>query len=390
MSAHDKLEHQLRASVRSAAAGTRAARRRPWSWSRRLSGLIMALSSATVVAVAVIALVVLHHGRSPSPTPTPPATTHHGSRFGPPPPDPGPIPDNVDDAVVAASWNTAWRQDPACRPAGGQGPGSGVTNATPSSAMLSALPELRRPATSADRLPANLYKRFGGRLTLLVGGPGGDVYVRYVRRVRVAEGRIYYLIPVANLGRPPCQPRPPIAAIASRSPRSKPSCRASRARNAHARADTVTPNSRSAATTSKPRPSTKEWACSPKMSTAVAPEPAPRAWNPSSRADRLAAVVAAPPHPNRDGRDCPLGRWRRHPQVSRHPSRKPTAPRAERDRQGHQQRIHHPDPNSVPARRLAQHRNLALSNRHHHQDRQRTTISPMTRIFGRHAPQSAR
>ncbi len=69
--------------------------------------------------------------------------------------------------------------------------------------MLSALPEMRRAATSADRLPANLYKRFGGRLTLLVGGQGGDVYIRYVRRVRVAQGRTFYLIPVANLGRPP-------------------------------------------------------------------------------------------------------------------------------------------------------------------------------------------
>jgi hypothetical protein len=29
------------------------------------------------------------------------------------------------------------------------------------------------------------------------------VYIRYVRRVRVAEGRTFYLIPVANLGRPP-------------------------------------------------------------------------------------------------------------------------------------------------------------------------------------------
>jgi hypothetical protein len=202
MSAHDKLEHQLRASIARTAPQRPTPGPRRQSWSRHLSALIVALSSATVLAVAVIALVLLHHGSSPSPTPTPPATTRHGSRFGPPPRDPGPIPANVDDAVVAA-WNTAWRKDPACRPASGQGPGSGVTDATPSSEMLSALPELRRPATSVDHLPTSLYKRFGGRLRLLVGGDGGDVYIRYLRRVRVTAGPTFYLVPVANLGRPP-------------------------------------------------------------------------------------------------------------------------------------------------------------------------------------------
>jgi hypothetical protein len=65
--------------------------------------------------------------------------------------------------------------------------------------MFSTLPVLSRPATSADRLPASLY--FGGRL-----GPwfqGGQIYVRYVRRVRVVDGSTYYLVPATELGRPP-------------------------------------------------------------------------------------------------------------------------------------------------------------------------------------------
>jgi hypothetical protein len=66
--------------------------------------------------------------------------------------------------------------------------------------MLSTLHVLSRPATSADRLPASLY--FGGRLGLSFQG-GGQVYVRYVRRVRVLDGSTYYLVPAAKLGRPP-------------------------------------------------------------------------------------------------------------------------------------------------------------------------------------------
>jgi hypothetical protein len=198
MGAHDQLEHQLRASVARTASRRPALRLRLLSWSRGLPALIVALSTATALGVAVVALVALHHGRSPSSRPTPPATTHHGSRFGPPPRDPGPIPRNVDDAAVAAAWNTAWSKDPTCRP----GPGArraGVSYGRPSAAMLSTVPVLSRPATSADRLPASLY--FGGRL-----GPwfqGGQIYVRYVRRVRVVDGSTYYLVPAAMRARPP-------------------------------------------------------------------------------------------------------------------------------------------------------------------------------------------
>ncbi len=69
--------------------------------------------------------------------------------------------------------------------------------------MLSTLPILRRPATSADQLPANFY--FRGQL-LPLRGRGGVVYARYVRRARVADSITFYLVPVAKLGRSPLSP----------------------------------------------------------------------------------------------------------------------------------------------------------------------------------------
>ena len=202
MNAHDQLERQLRASVSQATGRGFAFRPPRWSRSRGLSALIVAATTAVALAVAVIALVALHHGRLPSPKAAVPATTTGPSRPGPRPRDPGPVPRNVDDAAVAAAWNAAWREDPTCRPGAGRGPGAGVSYGAPSAAMLSTLPILRRPATSADRLPANLYMHADGRLKLLLG-QGGDVYIRYVRRVSVAEGRTFYLVPVGKVGQPP-------------------------------------------------------------------------------------------------------------------------------------------------------------------------------------------
>jgi hypothetical protein len=202
MRAHDRLEHQLRTSVAQNADRRPALRLRRRSWSRGLSALLAAIGTVAAVGVAVFALVALHHGRPPSSQPTPPATTQHGSRFGPPPRDPGPIPRNVDDAAVAAAWNTAWSKDPTCRPVPGPARGAGLNYGRPSAAMLSTLPVLSRPATSVDRLPASLY--VGGRL-----GPwlqGGQIYVHYVRRVRVVDGSTYYLVPATKLGHPPLSP----------------------------------------------------------------------------------------------------------------------------------------------------------------------------------------
>lgn len=199
MSAHDQLERQLRASVAHNAGRRPAVRLRARSWSRGLSALIVAVSIAAALGVAVFALATLHGHQPPASPPAAPATTHHGSRLGPPPRDPGPIPRNVDDAVVAASWNTAANEDPACGPGRGAALGARVSYERPSEAMLSILPVLRRPATSADQLPASLY--FHGRL--LPAFQGGEVYVHHIRRVRVADGRTFYLVPAAKVGRRP-------------------------------------------------------------------------------------------------------------------------------------------------------------------------------------------
>jgi hypothetical protein len=67
--------------------------------------------------------------------------------------------------------------------------------------MLSTLPVLSRPATSADR-PPSFYA--GDRLRAWF--QGGEIYVRYVRRVRVAYGRTFYLVPATKLGRPALTP----------------------------------------------------------------------------------------------------------------------------------------------------------------------------------------
>jgi len=200
MNAHDKLERQLRASVAQTANRERAVQLR--SGTRRLPILIVAASTAVALGVAVVALVALHHRRPPSSRRAAPATTHRPG-IGPRPRDPGPIPRNVDDAAVAAAWNAAWREDPSCNPGPRAARGSGVSYATPGATMLSTLPVLSRPATSADRLPASLYTN--GRLRPLLF-QSGQIYIRYVRRVLVADGRTFYLVPAAGLGRPPLQP----------------------------------------------------------------------------------------------------------------------------------------------------------------------------------------
>lgn len=196
MNAHDQLERQLRESV--AQNADRPLRLRRGLRSRGLPAIVLTATTALALGVAALAVVELHHGRSPS---AQPATLPSG--VGPRPRNPGAAPRNVDDAVVAAAYNTAWSKDPTCVPVSRGGPGAGFSQGSPSAQMLSALPILRRPATSADRLPANLYVHIHGRLQLMLAGDGGDVLVRYVRRARVADGRAYYLVPLARVGRPP-------------------------------------------------------------------------------------------------------------------------------------------------------------------------------------------
>lgn len=202
MNAHEQLERQLRASVTQAAARGSAHRAHRQSRSRGVSALMIAATTAVALGVVVVALVALHRGRAPSPRQVTPATTSQRARVGPRPRDPGPIPRNVDDAAVAAAWNTAWREDPSCGPGARMARGSGVSYGTPSATMLSTLPVLSSPATSADRLPTRLDT--GGRP--LPWLQGGRIYVRYVRRVRVAYGRTFWLVPAAGLGRPPLPP----------------------------------------------------------------------------------------------------------------------------------------------------------------------------------------
>jgi hypothetical protein len=197
MSAHDHLERQLRSSVARNADRRLAVRLRHWPWSRGLSSLILAFSCAAVLGVALFVLVSVHHHQPPTPQPAPSTANHHGPRRPPAPPPSGPIPRNADDAAIAASFNATWKEDRACGPGAAQR--ATMSQGSPSAAMLSTLPILRRPATSADRLPARLY--FHGQLM----GPfrSGDVYVRYVHRARVVDGISFYLVPVGHLGRPP-------------------------------------------------------------------------------------------------------------------------------------------------------------------------------------------
>jgi hypothetical protein len=190
-----------RLSERPRRVGSLAGRLRLWSWSRGLSALIVAVGAAAAVAVAVIALVALHHGGSPSSHPVAPATTPSRSRFGPPPHEPASIPRGVADDAIANAYNAAWKTDQTCRPTGGPVRGATTDKGTPSAAMLATLPVLRRPATSADKLPARLY--FHGQLS---PGLGGEVYVHYIRRVRVADGTTFYLVPATKLGRAPLSP----------------------------------------------------------------------------------------------------------------------------------------------------------------------------------------
>lgn len=206
MNAHDQLERQLRASIAQRENRQAAHRSRRRVCSRGRSALIVTATTAVALAVAVSTLVMLHHRRPPSSHPAAPATSTRRSQIGQRPKNPGPIPPNVQNGAVAAALTTVWAEYVSCQPGAGGGPGAGLSYGSPSAAMLSTLPILRRPATSADRVPANLYVHFDGRLRLLLGEQGGDVYVRYVRRVRVAEGRTFYLIPISKHGRPPLAP----------------------------------------------------------------------------------------------------------------------------------------------------------------------------------------
>ncbi len=197
MNAHDRVERQLRTSVAHLTDRDGAPRVSLRPWSRTLSALLVGSTIAATVAVAAFALIALRHrGQRISPpaasTSSSTATTTHGSSIGPRPRDPGPIPPNVADWAVAAAWNTASAKDPACRGGTRSGAGTGTNNGSPEQRDAFDHPRSQPPAAPADRLPARFY--VAGLLRPLEFR-GGDVYSRYIRRVRVIDGIAYYLVP---------------------------------------------------------------------------------------------------------------------------------------------------------------------------------------------------
>jgi hypothetical protein len=201
VNAHDNLERQLRSTVAQAFSPGASSRlhRRPWS--RGLSVLLLTGSIAVAVGIGILAVESLRHGGEASQT-VPSTGQHRHYQPGKPPKDPGPIPRNVQDGAVAAAWNTAWAKDPICSPPRPRRRAS-VTRARPSQAMLSIIPALRRSASSADRLLTSSL--VSGRLSP-VDFRGGDVFIRYIRRVRTIDGITFYLVPAADLGRRPLSP----------------------------------------------------------------------------------------------------------------------------------------------------------------------------------------
>jgi hypothetical protein len=177
MNAHERLERQLRASVAGAAARSLRSRLRLRLFSHGITMLVVAVTT-TAVAAAAVTLVVSK------------------------PRSPGPIPRNVDDSALASAWNAAWAKDRRCSPGGGLFTRTNSTTAVPNQDLLATLPLLRRPATRADRLPSSLYHGLSGRLWLPFVQTGA-VYVRYVRRARVADGVSFFLVPAEKLGHPP-------------------------------------------------------------------------------------------------------------------------------------------------------------------------------------------
>ena len=182
------------------------ARRAP-SRAHRASILIVAASSALVMALAAVAIVALGHGKPPPSPSRPPAVS-------PPPKTQTSEESSVGGMQIlfkmphasqrqARYVNTALfgvgEKEPACSLVPQPNPGgAAISQATPNAALLSALHVLRRPASQADRLPAPIYR--AGR-ALLVGEPN-EVYVRYIRRARTVNGVGYYLIP-GLIGSPP-------------------------------------------------------------------------------------------------------------------------------------------------------------------------------------------
>jgi hypothetical protein len=184
MSGFQDLERQLLDAIE-----RKGSRRSP-----RAATFVVLASSALVVAVAAFAIVLLGQGKAPSPPNHPPA--------GSPPPKVQPPTETAEGGMqvlvkihanareardVNAALFAIWKTDRACAPVPPPyQTAATLSQAAPSSTMLSVLGVLRRAATTADELPAPVSH------APLLTGSARTVYVRYVRRARVVAGVAYY------------------------------------------------------------------------------------------------------------------------------------------------------------------------------------------------------
>jgi hypothetical protein len=164
------LEAQLEAAARSRVGGRRAGRK------LRLGSLRAGVGAAAMIAAAGVAVVVVvvalstlghtHASRSPV-----------GAR--------GPRQQQEFNYIRAAN-RKAFRTA-ACPETTRDAPR--LNYRSPSPALLSILGVLRRPATTADRMPRSFLTSLNA----------SGIYVRYIRLARVADGVSYYIVPVATL-----------------------------------------------------------------------------------------------------------------------------------------------------------------------------------------------
>lgn len=152
-----------------------------------------AVASVAAVAVAVLALVALGH-RHPGAGHQRPAV-HHSVRLLPPsphrpsPPSPAELRrQRAEQRYINAAQAQVAAHDPACRQRSNQG-ATFIHTGAPRE-LLSLLAVMRRPAPPSD----------ASMRTLMNGGfdIGAGVYVKAIRRARIAYGKAYYLIPEAR------------------------------------------------------------------------------------------------------------------------------------------------------------------------------------------------